>query len=118
MEWESLGDDDIRIAADNDDSALDNWRHQLQHASPFTDALEIDSNNMQSSTPAEVIPITELWSSSLSLERKHNNISDCDETEYLQSSDVENLSDDQRHAYDIMEWHLEETIAGKNPLNY
>ena len=38
-----------------------------------------------------------------------------DEAECLAPCHVENLNDDQYRAYDIVDWHLKETIAGKKP---
>jgi hypothetical protein len=33
--------------------------------------------------------------------------------EFVVLTDVENLNDDQQWAYDIVDWHLRETIAAK-----
>ena len=62
---------------------------------------------MSNAIEGRVLPMSDLW--------ERPKIEKEDEKERILATDVDNLNEEQRHAYDIVDWHLEETIEGKAP---
>ena len=83
------------------------WQTQLQQSSLVTDETELNSNDVSNAIEGRVLPMSDLW--------ERPKIEKEDEKERILATDVDNLNEEQRHAYDIVDWHLEETIEGKAP---
>ena len=72
----------------------------------------LTSDPIQQTQSSEVVPISDLW------EDEHGNretIESDHEFEDLMVKEVESLNEEQRRAYDIVNWHMEETMRGKKP---
>ena len=63
---------------------------------------------MEGNPDTSGIPISELW-------RPLNNDGISNEKEEKKIIDIDQMNEDQRRAYDIVDWHLHETIEGKSP---
>jgi predicted ATP-dependent serine protease len=67
-----------------------------------------DNDGVRNNGDPEVLPLSDLWKVGM-LDPT------VDEMEKINVIDVNMLNDEQRHAYDIVDWHLQETINGKLP---
>ena len=103
---DSEEDDTVQTAKDNVDITIDKWRCQLERFSLIDSDTNLESNAGTQNLEAGVMPISQLWTPSTS--------EDIDETR-KSDFDIDILNDDQRRAYDIVDWHLKETIDGKHP---
>ena len=93
---------------ENVDSTLDMWQRQLNQCVTSDSDIEANMNVSQHINQPEVSAMSNLWNDDNNLTCNH-------ETEYVLPTDVGSLNDDQQHAYDIVNWHLRETITGRMP---
>jgi PIF1-like helicase len=99
---------EVKTARGDINSTLQRWRHHLEQSSAFSSDCDLETNNIEHTMEATVIPISDL-SNSLS----DNTISI--ENEKITAMNVDKLNEEQRRAYDIVDRHLEQTITGKFP---
>ena len=104
---DSEDDETVQIAKENVDISIDKWRSQLEQFSLVDSDTNLESNTGTENLEAGMTPISQLLRPTTS--------EDVNEIETNFNSDVEILNDDQRRAYDIVDWHLKETIVGKQP---
>lgn len=105
--WNVVDEKDVTVAGPEVDSMLNEWREQLERTTLATDEVVSDSVSHQPTAPT-VTPI-----STMHIDEPHRDVEEG--VECLKSIDVELLNDDQRRAFDIVNWHLMETIEGKKP---
>ena len=112
--WEVEHEDAVDVAMSDVDTILDEWRSELEQMSLTTNDSSggIDDDNSHHYTSPTVTAMSMLHD-----DMTANNLDKVvDEgVERLMSTDVENLNDDQRRAFDIVDWHLNETLEGKQP---
>lgn len=105
---DSKEEDTVAIAEEDVENTINKWRTQLEQSSLVNDDINLETNTRVENIEAGVMPISQLLNHS-------NHDDDMDETTSTSLFDVENLNDDQRHAYNILDWHLNETINGNPP---
>ena len=110
----NIGDEkDVIVATSDVDSMLCEWQQQLEQSSLASVEVNLDADEMPyHHNHPTVTPISNLR------ENRSNPTAgkDVDEgIEKVKSTDVKDLKDDQRRAFDIVDWHLKETIEGKKP---
>ena len=103
MNWIVKGEKDIENAPPNIEVTLDCWKNELQQSSFVTDEMNLESHISTSLEP-EVCPITNLRDG---LEE------DVNDRNQISPVDVDKLNEDQRRAYDIVDWHLQDVTEGK-----
>lgn len=106
--WKVYDEENVSAADNNVDIKLDRWRQELEHFSVVQSEVDVENNEDRPTTNAEVLPLSDLWRPSVL-----NSI--VEENEKMTGIEVEMLNEEQRRAYDIVDWHLRETIDGKNP---
>ena len=100
----------VKIAMENIGNTLDIWQHQLNQSATNDGNLKSDMNVIWHTMWSEVSAMSDLCNYIT------NNNLRCDhKTEYVLLTDVESLNDDQQHAYNIVDWHLKETMIGTMP---
>ena len=107
--WDVGDENDVNIARSNTDDELKTWQHQLEESSLVTNETELESNVMENRIEGTVLPIADLCN-----DQNDGNVIE-KEDEQILATDVNKLNEEQRRAYDIVDWHLEETIQGKAP---
>ena len=100
-------DDRIETAKEDVDTMIDKWRGQLERSTLIDSDTSLESDARRENREAEVMPISQMCIPLTS--------EAIDETQTDSGFDIDNLNDDQRRAYDIVDWHLKETIDGKRP---
>ena len=105
---EQRDEETVQVAKRDVDITIDNWRAQLEQSSLFDNDTNLESNAVTEHMEARVMPISQMWSPS-----NHDDV--VDEMRNEPVFDINNLNDDQRCAYDIVDWHLKETVDGKQP---
>jgi hypothetical protein len=120
MTWEVDREQERHVykATDDIDKTLQNWQHQLEESSIFLNAASIESNvdGGHHETQPEVRLLSDLCQPMRDPKEKVTRVeNELDETEVIKASEFEELNDDQRRAYSIVDWHLKETIGGKEP---
>ena len=105
---DSTEDDTVAIAGEDVENTLNKWRTQLEQSSFVNDDINLETNTRVENMEAGVMPISQLLNHS-------NHDDDMNETISTSLFDVEDLNDDQRRAYNILDWHLKETIDGNPP---
>ena len=112
--WEVEHEDAVDVAMSDVDTILDEWHSELEQTSLTTNdsPCQIDDDNSHHYRRPTVMAMSMLHDDMTS-----NNLGKVvDEgVERLMSIDVENLNDDQRRAFDIIDWHLNEMLEGKQP---
>ena len=106
--WKVGDENDVNLARDETESMLEKWRGQLERMSSQSNDLEIDPNETCENIDPRVLPITEMRMP-LSFEENGEG------TDCTIAIDVENLNVEQRRAYNIVDWHMQETIDGRFP---
>lgn len=110
--WKVDDEKDVTIAMSDVDSKLNEWQVELEETSLASNdaASIIDESDSHCPTAPTVMPI-----SNMQLEEAHTSIKQMvkEEMEGLMSTDVEQLNDDQQRAFDIISWHLKESMEGK-----
>ena len=112
MSWHVKSETEIDMASDDVDEKLDCWKDELQKSSVAADETTFDLNGFERVKDSEVVPISDLWDAD---NGKGKDIVDVDDTNRIMATDIANLNDDQRRAYEILDWHLQETVDGKVP---
>ena len=111
VKWNINEDDDTYITKGKDDvdEKLENWGKELEAFSHSinNNSLEFDSTD-HTSNPS-VTPISDLY------KQIDENGHHASPSQQPLSNVTENLNEDQRRAYDIVDWHLQQTMAGKKP---
>ena len=105
---EQRDEETVQVAKRDVDITIDNWRTQLEQSSLFDSDTNLESNAATEHMEARVTPISQMW-----LPPNHDDVVDEMQSEPI--FDINNLNDDQRRAYDIVDWHLKETVDGKQP---
>ena len=105
---EQRDEETVQVAKRDVDITIDNWRTQLEQSSLFDSDTNLESNAATEHMEARVTPISQMW-----LPPNHDDVDDEMQSEPI--FDINNLNDDQRRAYDIVDWHLKETVDGKQP---
>jgi hypothetical protein len=86
---------------------LNHWKEELDLFCATKDDINSSSFDDDNRREGSVVPISELWNPS-------SVPTIFDENDRVTPTDIEKLNDDQRRAYDIVDWHLHETMKGKN----
>ena len=107
MPWNVGDENNVNVAQQDSDDELKTWQNQLQESSLVTDETELNSNDMSNAIQGKVLPMSDLW--------EGQEIVKEEEKEQILATDVDKLNEEQRRAYDIVDWHLQETIEGKAP---
>ena len=113
-DWDIREEEQVSTAADDMDTKLQRWRFQLEQSSLLTDNPDPLLGPEEHSSEARVQAIADLWRN----EMRNEGMNICEKEEMSKDvlhDQVERLNDDQRRAYDIIDWHLNETISGKKP---
>ena len=110
--WDVNSEKDIDIASDDVDEKLDFWKDELQKSSVDVDETSLEWKENEVMRGPEVVAMSDLWSPN---NGERNEDVDVDDTNRIMPTDIANLNDDQRRAYDILDWHLQESIDGKVP---
>jgi hypothetical protein len=113
--WEVEEKDDVKIATGDVETSLRNWQDQLQQASISHDEIDENHQKIDVTMEAKVLPTSILQEQMIVKEGEGSKESTMKEMETIMATTVEELNDDQRRAYDIVDWHLKETVAGKKP---
>ena len=82
----------------------------MEQSLVFSNEMELPLTSIESTS--DVLQISDLQKENIVT---NSQIVKDDETRRMLETDVQSLNDEQQHAYDIINWHLEETIAGKKP---
>ena len=107
MPWNVGDENNVNVAQQDSDDELKTWQNQLQESSLVTDETELNSNDMSNAIQGKVLPMSDLW--------EGQEIVKEEEKEQILATDVDKLNEEQQRAYDIVDWHLQETIEGKAP---
>ena len=113
-DWDIWEEQEVATAANNIDTKLQRWRFQLEQSSLLTDNHDPLSGPEEHSSEARVQAIADLWQN----EVRNEGTNICEREDMWKDvlhNQVERLNDDQQLAYDIIDWHLNETISGKKP---
>ena len=95
---------------ENIKNILDIWQHQLNKFATNAGDIESGANVIQHMIGPQVLLISNLCNNT------NDNDSACNcETEYVLLTNIKGLNDNQQHAYDIVDWHVKETIIGNVP---
>ena len=105
---EERDEETVQVAKRDVDVTIENWRTQLEQSSLFDSDTNLESHAVTEHMEARVMPISQMW-----LPSNHDDV--VDEMQSEPVFDFNNLNDDQRRAYDIVDWHLKETVDGKQP---
>ena len=105
---EERDEETVQVAKRDVDVTIENWRTQLEQSSLFNSDTNLESHAVTEHMEARVMPISQMW-----LPSNHDDV--VDEMQSEPVFDFNNLNDDQRRAYDIVDWHLKETMDGKQP---
>ena len=105
---DSTEEDTVKIAGEDVDNTINKWQTQLEQSSLVNDDINLETNTRVKNIEAGVMPIFQLLNHS-----NHDNV--MDKTISTSLFDVENLNDDQRRAYNILDWHLNKTNNGNPP---
>ena len=100
-------EDKVETAKENVNITIDKWRGQLEQSSLTDSDTSLDSDAGRENREAGVMPISQMC-----IPLTFDAI---DEPQTDSGFDIDNLNDDQRRAYDIVDWHLKETVDGKRP---
>jgi hypothetical protein len=113
--WEIKDEHQVDIATNDIDVMLSNWHDQLEQSASVTDPLcyGTDSRNTTSTREGRILPLSDLWNEEGDAKKATND--GVVGTECITATDINNLNEDQRRAYNIVDWHLQETLDGKNP---
>lgn len=111
MKWSIAKDEEIKVAHEDSLDVLHNWQHQLDQILEIVNNKDFNLTENPQLRPAQVLPISDL---SHDIESPES-MSTIEETDMLAPCEIASLNDDQRRAYDILDWHMKETIAGKIP---
>ena len=103
--WDIYKEHEVATAADDMDMKLQRWRSQLEQSSLLADTPNPLSAVEELPSEPRVQPISDLL----------QNGEEHDEMNIGERNDVEQLNEDQRRAYNIIDRHLNETIVGKKP---
>ena len=114
QDWSILDEHEITLAAEDMDTKLQGWRTQLEESSLLTDNPDPLSNLENYSSEARVLPISDLWQSPTDNVKMDIDARDQGGKDQMHDS-IEQMNEDQCRAYDIIDWHLSETISGKKP---
>ena len=106
--WTVDEHESINIATQESCMMLNHWRQQLEESSRRNDEHITNTNDDAHTGEGEVLPISDLWTP-LIVEEEVKKTND------VLNTDVALLNKDQRRAYDIIDWHLQETMNGKEP---
>ena len=104
--WESQTDNNIVMTTDVDMSKLVNWKEEFE--TMMQNELKLDDNLHHYDTnhdEGNVLAIDDL------LQSEYMDVGERKENESEMTREI--LNDEQRHAFDIVDWHLREMLAGK-----
>jgi hypothetical protein len=110
--WIVENEKDVDVASNDVDVMLDSWKDELQQSSLVVNETSLECGGFEQEREAEVVSISELWNP---MSRDERNDVGVDDANRISAIDIDKLNKDQRRAYDILDWHLQETIDGKVP---
>jgi hypothetical protein len=99
---------DVDIAGNDIDTHINHWKEQMDQFSVTKDDFHSTTFETDDRNEATIIPISDLRKSLMFDPLP-------DEEDCITPTDVHLLNDDQRRAYDIVDWHLQDTIKGRKP---
>lgn len=108
-QWDVKGEIDVKVANDGVNEVLQNWMLQMEKFAACGDERGLESYS-NSGTSAAVLPFSDLCENVEGTGKGPHN-----DMESILATEVNCLNNDQRRGYDIVDWHLHETIAGKKP---
>ena len=107
--WVSNLDEEVRLASDEDMMKIGDWRKEMEKMMQDELRLGDDKNRQRvAEDEGDVMPIERL----ISLEKCEGEER---KMEAINEVDMIALNEEQSRAYDIVDWHLRETLAGKQP---
>ena len=106
--WSVNEDDNVNSANEKTSSLIDIWHHQLAQMSDIGNDLGNKPEEVEHDMDSMVVPVSDLWVPQL-----HNEA--IATSERMTPMKIEELNDDQRRAYDIVDQHLQATISGLSP---
>lgn len=110
-EWIVGEEKDVKKAVEEVDDILGSWRSEMERLSSTINNDELTIDSHETGHQSEVIPISDLWESDSG---EHMDVDD-ENARFQLMEEITSLNEEQRRAYDIVDWHLEETMAGKKP---
>ena len=96
------------------DAILQRWHSQLDQSPLFTNDPDPGIDAMETANDPRVLPISDL-NENVTVEDNKDILYDTNGRKQTLQDEIEMLNDDQRRAYDIVDWHLNETMNGKMP---
>jgi ATP-dependent exoDNAse (exonuclease V) alpha subunit len=110
--WICGGDTDVKLGTDEDIHKMERWKTEMERLMQEEIGLDAESSNDHDRLDegGDVLPIQEL----LSRVSSTSNTSD-DNQQTFGEGDVTCLNEEQRRAFDIVNWHLQKTLAGEQP---
>ena len=110
--WDVEMEKDIDVASNDVDEKLNFWKNELQESSGVVDETSLEWKGSEVMRDPEVVAMSDLWNPENG--ERNENI-DVDDPNRITPADITNLNDDQRRVYEIVDWHLQESIDGKVP---
>ena len=114
QDWNILEEHEITTAGEGIGAKLQGWRSQLEKSSLLNDNTDPLLNPEDHSSQPRILPISDLLQSATDDVEMDIDTENQGEKDPIHDS-IEQLNEDQRRAYDIVDWHLNETISGKKP---
>ena len=111
--WDVHDEHEVTSPAEDVETRLQQWRSQLEQSSLSTSNPDPISNFEEHPCEAGVIPISDLCQEEID-DGMSRRVDDECMVDTIQN-EIDQLNDDQRRAFDIVDWHLNETISGKKP---
>jgi hypothetical protein len=109
--WNFDDEVDVKVAKEDVDVTLYNWKLEMEKMVVFDVDTDVGSSSAHM-LDGTVLPISDLCDG-IEDGVKEDEIEG--DVECILAADIDRLNDDQRRAYDIVDWHLDETIGGKKP---
>ena len=106
--WSVKEDTNVTHANEETSSIIDKWRHQLAEISVAANDIENKADDIGHDMDSTVVPVSELWTPQLHRDPIM-------ESATIPPMKIEELNNDQKRAYDIVDRHLQATITGSSP---
>lgn len=105
----------VRTVTREDLASLDKWKAELEHTDPMTGVLSHNSFSIDTGALPDVVHVEENVRSNSSVTTPTVTTQTQTSVENATPSAVMLLKTDQLRAYQIITWHLEETLAERHP---
>jgi hypothetical protein len=109
--WEVMEECGVNIATEDVDVTLGEWRREMEQSSLLKDDPELLLPTMETTSQPTVIQISDLQVEIHQQKSREDSMND----DEIIAGDISFLNGDQRRAYEIVNMHLKDTIAGKLP---